>query len=67
MLTADDNLEAVLSVIDAAGRTCQQQNVQLSFGENLVEIPTDALQSGLYIISLHNEKGTILKRLAVAK
>ncbi|MDX1911823.1 MAG: zinc-dependent metalloprotease, partial [Saprospiraceae bacterium] len=66
-LTADDNLEAVLTVIDAAGRKCQEQQVRLSFGENLVEIPTDGLQSGLYIISLQNEKGTILKRLAVAQ
>lgn len=64
-LTADENMDAVLTITDASGRQCQRQEVNLSFGENLVDIPTDGLQAGLYILSLQNEKGTILKRLAV--
>lgn len=65
LLTSDENMEAFLTVTDASGRRCQNQQVRLSYGENLVEIPTDALQAGFYVISLQNEKGTILKRLAV--
>ena len=65
LLTSDENMEASLSIIDASGRLCQRQTVNLSFGENILEIPTDALQAGIYTLSLQNEKGTILKRLAV--
>ncbi|MBC7777612.1 MAG: T9SS type A sorting domain-containing protein [Phycisphaerae bacterium] len=67
LLTSDENMEAALTITDAAGRQCQRQTVKLSFGENLLEIPTDGLQAGLYILSLQNEKGTILKRLAVTQ
>ena len=65
LLTADENMEAALTITDAAGRQCQRQTVNLSFGENMIEISTDGLQAGLYTLSLQNEKGTILKRLAV--
>lgn len=66
-LTSDENMEAVLSVTDASGRQCLKQNIKVSYGENLIEVPTDGLQSGLYILSLQNEKGTILKRMAVVE
>ena len=65
LLTSDENMEASLTITDASGRQCQRQTVNLSFGENILEIPTDGLQAGLYTLSLQNEKGTILKRLAV--
>lgn len=67
LLTADENMEAVLSITDASGRQSLRQTVNLSYGENMVEIPTDGLQAGLYTLSLQNEKGTILKRLAVTQ
>jgi hypothetical protein len=65
LLTSDENMEAALTITDASGRQCQRQTVNLSFGENILEIPTDALQAGFYILCIQNEKGTILKRLAV--
>jgi hypothetical protein len=67
LLTSDENMEAVLTITDASGRLCERQNIELSFGENLIDISTDALQAGLYTLSLQNEKGTILKRLAVTR
>ena len=67
LLTSDENMEAVLSITDASGRLCQRQALSLSFGENILEIPTAALEAGLYTLSLQNEKGTILKRLAVTQ
>ncbi len=67
LLTSDENLEAELTITDASGRQCLRQTAKLSFGENLIEIPTDGLQAGFYILSLQNEKGTILKRLAVTR
>lgn len=65
LLTSDENMEAALTITDASGRQCLRQTVNLSFGENMVEISTESLQAGLYTISIQNEKGTILKRLAV--
>jgi len=65
LLTSDENMEAALTITDATGRQCQRQTVNLSFGENRIEISTEALQAGLYTLSIQNEKGTILKRLAV--
>ncbi|MDO8368893.1 MAG: T9SS type A sorting domain-containing protein [Saprospiraceae bacterium] len=65
LLTADESMEAAITITDASGRQCQRQTVKLSYGENILEIPTEALQAGLYTLSIQNEKGTILKRLAV--
>jgi hypothetical protein len=67
LLTSDENMEASLTITDASGRQCQRRNLTLSFGENLLDIPTDALQAGLYTITLQNEKGAIIKRLAVTE
>lgn len=65
LLSSDHSMEALLTITDASGRECQRQAVTVSYGENILDIPTEGLQSGLYIVSLQNEKGAIVKRLAV--
>ncbi len=65
VINTDNNMEAELTVTDASGRMCQRQMLRLSTGENRVEIPTETLQAGLYVITLQNEKGALIKRLAV--
>lgn len=67
LLSSDQNMDALLTITDASGRECQRQAVSVSYGENILDIPTESLQSGLYILSLQNEKGAIVKRLAVVK
>ncbi|HRI62467.1 MAG TPA: T9SS type A sorting domain-containing protein, partial [Saprospiraceae bacterium] len=64
-VTSDENLEAVLSVTDAAGRLCTIQDIRLSPGENRLDIATDGLSAGFYVVTLRNEKGALVKRLAV--
>lgn len=64
-VTSSDAMDAVLNVTDASGRLCQQQNFRLVDGENRIEIPTESLNAGLYLLTLQNEKGTLVKRLAV--
>ena len=64
-VTSDENLEGVLSVTDASGRLCTTQDIYLSAGENNVEIATQGLSAGFYVVTLRNEKGTLVKRLAV--
>lgn len=66
VVTATENLEARLSVTDAAGRLCQERPLRLSPGENRLEISTNALQAGLYFVTVQNEKGALVRRLAVA-
>jgi hypothetical protein len=66
-LTADDNMDALVSVSDAAGRRCHFESVKLHPGENLIEIPTANLNAGIYFVLLQNELGTILKKLAVTE
>jgi hypothetical protein len=65
-VTTDETIDAMLNVTDAAGRLCQTRQLRISPGENRIEIPTDGLSAGLYVVTLHNEKGTMVKRLAVA-
>jgi hypothetical protein len=66
-LTADDNMDALISVSDASGRRCHFESVKLHPGENLIEIPTANLNAGIYFVLLQNELGTILKKLAVTE
>ena len=66
-LSPEESMDALLTLTDAAGRQCYSQMLRLAPGENQLEIPTDALHAGLYIVTLQNEKGAILKRLAVSE
>lgn len=67
LIESNDNMDVVVRVTDASGRLCQQQNLRLSLGQNQVEIPTANLQAGLYIVTLENEQGALIKRLAVTE
>jgi hypothetical protein len=66
-LSADDNMDASLRITDAAGRMCSIETLRIQPGDNLIDIPTDKLASGLYFVTLQNEKGNIIKRLAVTE
>ncbi len=64
---SDVTMDAQLHIIDAAGRICTQQKLRIFPGDNQLPIETSTLQSGIYIVSVQNEKGTLLKRLAVTE
>ncbi len=66
-VSTDESMDAVLHITDAAGRLCQSRQVRLSPGDNALEIPTDGLNAGFYVVTLRNEKGALVKRLAVAE
>jgi len=67
LIVTEESSDAQLQVHDMAGRLCQQRSIRLSAGENLLDIPTGNLQTGLYTVILRNEKGAIIRRLAVAE
>lgn len=66
-VSSDESMNAKLIVTDAAGRICRQQDVRIYPGDNRLDIETESLEAGIYIISLQNEKGMLLKRLAVTE
>jgi len=67
LLSSEDNMDAALTITDAAGRRCHIETLRIQPGDNLIEIPTAKLNAGLYFVSLQNELGTILKRMAVTE
>ncbi len=66
-ISSDETLDAKLHITDAAGRICVQQDLRIFPGENKLDIETTQLQAGVYIISVQNEKGMLLKRLVVSE
>lgn len=66
-ISSDETMNAQLQVTDASGRVCVQQDLRIYPGDNRLEIETASLQAGIYIISVQNEKGMLLKRLAVTE
>lgn len=65
LISSEMNMDTRLCVTDIAGRICYVDNISLQRGDSLIEIPTDKLNAGLYFVSLQNELGSIVKRLAV--
>lgn len=66
-LNSEESMDALLLLTDASGRQCYREVLNITPGENLLEVPTNTLSAGLYILTLQNEKGAILKRLAVSE
>lgn len=66
-VTSDETMDAGILITDATGRACFNRQVRLFAGENRVEIPTENLSAGFYVVNLHNEKGAFLKRLIVTE
>lgn len=66
-VSTDESMEATLNVTDASGKLCNTQHIRLSFGENRYEIDTNGLNAGFYVLTLLNEKGILVKRLAVTE
>ena len=66
-ISSDETMNAKLHVTDASGRVCVQQDMRVYPGENRIEIETQSLQAGVYIISVQNEKGMLLKRLVITE
>ncbi|MBK7936035.1 MAG: T9SS type A sorting domain-containing protein [Lewinellaceae bacterium] len=64
-ITSDESMDVSMLVADAAGRVCQNQAIRLSPGENSIGIPTDHLSAGFYVVHMHNEKGSFMKRFVV--
>jgi hypothetical protein len=66
-LNTEESMQARLTLTDATGRVCYNQLIEISPGENKLEVPTNTLSSGFYFVNLQNKKGSIQKRLVVTE
>ncbi len=66
-IESDEAMDLSINICDAAGRVCFKQEYRLFNGQNQIEIPTNNLNAGVYSVLLQNEKGSIVKRLAVVE
>jgi Secretion system C-terminal sorting domain len=66
-LNTEESMQARLTLTDATGRICYNQLIEISPGENKLEVPTNTLSSGFYFVNLQNKKGSIQKRLVVTE
>ena len=51
-VSSDESMDIALQISDAAGRMVFTQHYRLSGGENRLEIPTDGMSAGFYILNL---------------
>ncbi len=63
----EESLSATVSLHDASGRLCWQQQVQFFPGENTFDLPIGGLQAGVYLLSVRNELGAVIRRLVVSE
>ena len=66
-ISSDMAMNAKLNITDASGRLCMQRDLRIYPGDNRLDIETESLQAGVYIVSVQNEKGMLLKRLVVTE
>ncbi len=66
-MTSDNKMEALLSIADVTGRVVHLEAFDIQEGDNLITIPTDKLNAGLYFVSVRNELGKVVKRLLVTE
>lgn len=67
LVSSDESMEALLAIHDAAGRLCHQQRLRILNGDTQIDIPTNQLKPGTYVLSLHNELGRIVRRFVIAE
>lgn len=67
MISANGSIDGRIVVVDLAGRNCLNIPVALSPGDQQLDIPTEQLCAGSYILMLQSEKGTLTKRLVVGQ
>ncbi len=63
----ENAMTVALTLHDAAGRPCWQDEVRLYPGENTIALPTAQLAAGIYTLGVRNELGLAVRRLVVAE
>lgn len=66
-LSSEKSMDVLITVADVTGRVLQVDAKSLHQGENIVYIETAALNAGVYLVSMQNEMGKVVKRLLVTE
>lgn len=67
-VTAKNTTDAVVTVTDLSGRTLNVlPSVRLQEGQNVINVPTQGLANGIYMVTLKTDKGNINLKLQVIK
>jgi len=67
-VSASDNFEAVVRVLDATGRQVRSLNsVVFTAGETTLELPVEGLGNGLYFVSIENAEGRAVRKVTILK
>ena len=74
---ADDNVnirynalesgDFILKLVDVAGKTLIQQNKHFEKGENILELKTSTIATGLYFVKLRSETQTVVGKLLIER
>ena len=59
--------ESNLNIVDINGRLIKTQRVQISDGDNTINIETENIESGIYFVQIRNEQDTEIQRLIIEK
>jgi len=62
-LESDELLTGTLSVFNVGGIQLLKQEIQIQQGEQTLELPTNQLEAGVYLVVLKTDKGTAVNRL----
>ncbi|MBR9922453.1 MAG: T9SS type A sorting domain-containing protein [Bacteroidetes bacterium] len=63
----DQQMEAQVEILDLSGKVLYLQNTLLSAGNNTLELSTNDLAPGLYMVRLHTEYGAVSRKLVIAR
>jgi hypothetical protein len=66
-VNSNETLDVLFTINDAAGRLCSSQKMRMYAGDNQYDISTMNLNPGLYYVIIQTNRGTMVKRLAVAE
>ncbi len=64
-VNTSESFDILLTIHDASGRLCFQQQMEMYSGENSFKISTEDIEAGIYFVSIQTKKGTMVKRMAV--
>jgi len=65
-LNAAETMDTQLSIMDISGKTLKQFSSSIQSGQNQIQIDTQDLIEGIYIISLQTDNGVLTKKLIVS-
>ncbi len=65
-ITSNESAQASLDIYSLSGKRVHSQATSILVGKNNINLPTNQLQSGVYMLSLATSKGNIKRKLIIS-